>query len=289
MVDALDVSMARPKAVATCAVLHFCAFLALAAIAGCHKTSSQSVSPEQAADWQEYERWFEATHPMALIDDAVPLYRMALRDAGVEAQEIDRRTVALSSAILERGRIFWNRVLTAPRPHFNTSPNRFLAQMVPELLAGRALDCGMGQGRNALYLASLGWDVTGFDIADAALQEARAVAQERHLRLNAVLQDAEHFDFGRERWDLIVSTYAPVREVAPQLKASLKPGGYLLVEGFGEGTGSPVSGNVAFRRGELEALFSEFRILRYEEPNEIGDFGGSTPRPLVRLFAQKPR
>lgn len=261
--------------------------LLVLAMVGCRKPSAQTSAPDPSADWREYEQWFAATKPAALLDDAVPMYRVALADAGVDAKEIDRRVASLSSTILERGRVTWNRVLTSPRPHFNDGPNRFLIEMTSALPPGRALDCAMGQGRNALYLASRGWEVTGFDIADEALEEAKSLARHRQLAVTAVLQDAEHFDFGIDYWDLIVDTYAPVREVTRQLKESLKPGGYLLIEGFREGTGSPVSSNVAFRDGELRQLFSDLNIIRYDEPKEVGDFGGDAPRPLVRLFAQK--
>jgi ubiquinone/menaquinone biosynthesis C-methylase UbiE len=58
-------------------------------------------------------------------------------------------------------------------PQFNHKPNAFLVECVRNRRPGKALDVGMGSGRNSLYLASHGWDVTGFDIADVAVAQAR--------------------------------------------------------------------------------------------------------------------
>src|SRR4051794_33369884 len=55
--------------------------------------------------------------------------------------------------------------------------NQFLAEVVKERKPGKALDIGMGQGRNSMFLAALGWDVTGFDISDVAVKQAQAEAR----------------------------------------------------------------------------------------------------------------
>ena len=60
---------------------------------------------------------------------------------------------------------------------FNTAPNQFLVDVTSTLPAGRALDVGMGMGRNALHLARKGWDVTGFDVSAVGVQHAQAAAK----------------------------------------------------------------------------------------------------------------
>ena len=67
---------------------------------------------------------------------------------------------------------------------FNHNPNAFLVECVRNRKPGKALDVGMGSGRNALYLASHGWDVTGFDIADVGVVQARKKAKTLGVRLN---------------------------------------------------------------------------------------------------------
>ena len=74
----------------------------------------------------------------------------------------------------------WNEVFTKRQgrefPH-----NKFLAETIKGRKPGRALDIGMGEGRNALFLATQGWEVTGFDISDVGVQLAREAAQEDRL------------------------------------------------------------------------------------------------------------
>lgn len=69
---------------------------------------------------------------------------------------------------------------------FNHNPNAFLVGCVRNRKPGKALDVGRGSGRNALYLASHGWDVTGFDIADAGVVQARKKAKKLEYLLSAL-------------------------------------------------------------------------------------------------------
>ncbi len=66
----------------------------------------------------------------------------------------------------------------------------------------------MGQGRNTVFLATQGWDVTGYDITDTGLEAARGAAQKAGVRIKTVYASHDDFDFGRDQWDLIVMTYA---------------------------------------------------------------------------------
>ena len=85
---------------------------------------------------------------------------------------------------------------------FKHEPNQLLIDSVRGVTPGAALDVAMGQGRNALYLASQGWKVTGVDISDEGIAQARAEADKRSLSLATIRQDADAFDYGTERWDL---------------------------------------------------------------------------------------
>lgn len=81
---------------------------------------------------------------------------------GIAAPEVDRRIAVIN----ERGSRLeverWNRILTSANPTFNTNPNDFLVRMAKGRTPGTALDVGMGQGRNAIYLAQQGWTVTAW-------------------------------------------------------------------------------------------------------------------------------
>jgi 2-polyprenyl-3-methyl-5-hydroxy-6-metoxy-1,4-benzoquinol methylase len=87
--------------------------------------------------------------------------------------------------------------------------------------------------RNSLYLARLGWSVTGFDQAEKAVSAARQRAAEANISLQSVVAHFDRFDYGRERWDLVIDLYefVPVRRFGQRIYESLKPGG-LWVIGF---------------------------------------------------------
>jgi SAM-dependent methyltransferase len=191
-------------------------------------------------------------------------------------------------AAQDRGREVerWNSVLTDPNPRFNTSPNEFLVAMTRGLKPGAALDVGMGQGRNAIFLARQGWNVTGFDPADRAVARARQLADRAGVKIVAKVQRMEDFDWGRGRFDLIVLSYVPVRGFIERIDAALKPGGIVVLEAFHSEGPVRAGGGVVWDSNELLTDFRDFRILRYEDTLGKADFGLRETR-LVRLCAQR--
>ena len=167
----------------------------------------------------------------------------------------------------------WNQILTADKPSFNTNPNAFLVEMVRDRKPGAALDVGMGQGKNGIWLAERGWSVTGFDPADKAVLLARQTALRLGLHLNTEIATGERFDFGENRWDLILA---------------LKPHGLVVIEAFHSDAtkGRPVGGGVVFDTGELVGLLPSLRVVRYEEPMAVADFWQQRVR-VVRYCAER--
>ncbi|PJJ54753.1 class I SAM-dependent methyltransferase [Hymenobacter chitinivorans] len=187
----------------------------------------------------------------------------------------------------------WNFLLTdstARARILNEAPNTLLVEAVKGHKAGTALDVGMGEGRNALYLAQQGWQVTGVDIADQALAYAQKKAQVLHVKLTTVQQDADQYDWGQNKWDLIVLSYAGGREYAQKVLQALKPGGMVVLEGFHKDATQvmKIGDGVVYGTDELKKLYSAagLKIVRYEEPLGTADFGKRQVR-LVKLVAQK--
>ncbi len=190
-------------------------------------------------------------------------------------------------------RAVWNQVYTHEISSIATYPNRFLAEVVQGRKPGRALDLGMGQGRNSLFLARLGWEVTGIDIADKGIDLARKEAARLGLSVKCVVSDISTFDVGKDCWDLIVGTYMGrlILFQAPELTRGLEPGGSLVFEHYrrdvnrvslsGGRLGYPV---IAL----LETFVPALRIVRYEEVLDFPDWGDQGERaPLVRMLARK--
>ena len=204
---------------------------------------------------------------------------------------------AYKQQLAERTRIRWNYLLTdsvARSRVFNTAPNALLVETVQGRPPGMALDADMGEGRNALYLAQLGWQVTGVDVAEKALAFAQARAHTLGVPLTTEVHDMATYDWGTNKWDLIVLSYAGGRDYAARVFQALKPGGLVVLEAFHLDATSHlqvVDGDyrVFFKTDELPKLYGAagLKIVRYEEPVGTADFTKEKLR-LVKLVAQKP-
>ena len=173
---------------------------------------------------------------------------------------------------------YWDSVYSQKRTIFSEHPTELLKYAVKDRPPGRALDIGMGQGRNAIFLAQQGWDVTGFDPSVEGVRQAQATAQHLKVQLNASVAREENFDLGREKWDLIVITY--VRRLnsgdATRFQQALKPTGILVYE----------NNNV----GELNELlrgFLGFRILRFEDVDAHADWHPEKRQRVERLLCER--
>jgi len=220
--------------------------------------------------------------------DIFDKYRAYLKEGGFTDAEIAAQLALIDkqSDRLEAER--WNRYYTAEHPAFNTKPNAFLVEMAKDLKPGEALDVAMGQGRNTIWLAQQGWNVTGFDPADKAIAMANDTAARLDLKIHTAITTSEAFDFGQNRWDLILLSYAGGGQLVDRIQKALKPGGILIVEAFHEDALKVFHiGGSLFATGELPHLFQGLRTLHYEEPIAQPDFA---PRPvrIVRFCAQKP-
>jgi 2-polyprenyl-3-methyl-5-hydroxy-6-metoxy-1,4-benzoquinol methylase len=171
--------------------------------------------------------------------------------------------------------------------------SKFLAESVKGVKPGKALDIGMGQGRNSLFLAALGWEVTGFDIAAVGVKQAQAEAAKRGLKINASVGDVDKFDYGKARYDLIVGLYMHeyLTRNAAKVSAALKPGGLLVVEGIHRDVNRDNLQGEKYGHftNELTKAFSSLRIRQYQDLLAVADWERSAgkPVPVVRLLAVK--
>ena len=91
----------------------------------------------------------------------------------------------------------------------------------------------MGQGRNAVFLATQGWKVTGVDISDAGLAIAREDAAKQNVKLDTVQSDIAKYDLGKDRWDLVTMIYAgDDLKLVERIKPAVKKGGLFVTEYF---------------------------------------------------------
>jgi len=279
------------------AVRPLLALVLLVALAPALASAPQSplgpkTTPEEIKTYEAFRAWLgqQPADVQQADDDVVyKRYSEELQRQGTSAKE-SAATIESLRAIGDRAEIErWNRILTAPTPSFNTEPNAFLVAMTKGVKPGRSLDVGMGQGRNTIYLAQQGWDSNGFDPADRAVAAAQEQARTLGVKITTTVARAEEFDWGTNRWDLIVLSYVGAREYVGSVTTSLRPGGMVIVEGFHRDATKtrPIGGGVVFDTNELPTIFKGFRVVRYEEPMTSSDFGRFDTK-VVRLAATKP-
>jgi len=242
--------------------------------------------------WQQYLQWLPSAPPSDSVALLYAQYRARLVATGVSEVDADKQLALIrkmSRSRPEARRIVFNNIYSNA-PGFNTKPNALLVSAVTGRKPGRALDVGMGQGRNAVFLAVEGWDVTGFDISDVGLAVATKNAERVGAKINTVLQSREQFDFGAAQWDLIVITYETIPLETPtyvrRLRDSLRSGGLIVIETTASDSGQPLNRSVDVDPGQLLRAFDGFRILHLEDTVAMPDWGTEKTR-LARLVAEK--
>lgn len=232
--------------------------------------------------YEEYRGTFKprqyAENPSIANEEVIERYAAKLKSEGIENSEIRRRVRLLRDEphVLESDH--YNRFYTDPDSNFNRAPNAFLMEVAAGRTPGVALDYGMGEGRNSIYLAQLGWEVYGFDPADAAVALAEERAKKLGLTLNTeAVRDIE-YDLGKERFDLILFSWAMPFVPVERVVDSLKPGGIVVME---------AAANFVGPNGMLK-MFDDLKIMRYEIVQTKADFYNQQEVEVVRMVAMKP-
>jgi SAM-dependent methyltransferase len=171
----------------------------------------------------------------------------------------------------------WNARYAAEELVWGAAPNRFLEDEFGEVPArGRALDLACGEGRNAIWLATRGWEVTAVDYSDVAIERARELAASRGVGVEWVCADASRWEPDARSFQLVVVLYLQVpaeerRRVLERAASALAPGGVLLMIGhalrnLAEGVGGPRDSAVLWDPDEVSAELTTLglRIERAE-------------------------
>ncbi len=150
----------------------------------------------------------------------------------------------------------WAARYSGPDLVWGAGPNRFLVQEAGGLRPGRALDLATGEGRNAIWLAGLGWKVTGVDFSQAGLVRAAALAAERGVAVDWVEADMLDYQPDPAAFDLVLVAYLHLDRlvldrVLARAASAVAPGGILLVighdlENLGAGAGGPQEPRVLY-------------------------------------------
>lgn len=195
---------------------------------------------------------------------------------------------------------FWNERYAASELVYGEEANSFLREMGERLpRRGQALDIGAGEGRNALFLASLGLDVLAVDQSEIGMQKAARRAREQGLNLRTRAIELQDFDLEANSLDVVSSIFvhlpAPLRaKVHTRAQQWLKPGGVFILEAYApdqieRNTGGPkdpaLLAPLDVILSELAGLKIEHRVAMVRDVTE-GQFH-SGPASVVQVLARK--
>ena len=172
---------------------------------------------------------------------------------------------------------------------------------MPYLTPGRVLDLGCGNGRNSLYLAANGFDVTAWDKNPSSIANIQRIAQAEGLTsIQSDVRDLNTLTFDGE-YDFILSTVvmmflesATIPGLINNMQRCTKSGGYNLIVAAMDTADYPCTVGIpfAFREAELSDYYAGWDIVKYNEnPGELhrtDEAGNRIKLRFATLFARKP-
>jgi len=163
---------------------------------------------------------------------------------------------------------------------YGKSPVQFLAENYHYIpFEASVLDMGMGEGRNAVFLAQKGYKVTGVDISSVAVKKANLLARELGVQIKGIVASLKEYNIPKESFDAIICFYFLDKSLIEKMKSWLKPGGILIFQANTlrefEKKKSRIDKDSYLKEQELLNLFSGMRVLKYEEPLHEKEFRSS--------------
>lgn len=203
------------------------------------------------------------------------------RWVGISLAALFLASTPLEAKPQDKGR--WDAKYDTGNYIFGKRPIKFLVDNVHLLPKGKALDLAMGEGRNGVFLAIQGYDVTGLDISEKGLQKAHQLAEANNVKITTRVVDLENHTLEKNAYDLVICTYYMQRDLFRQMKEALKPGGMVLVEtyNFDYLKYASFSKKYLLETNELLETFKDFKIIRYQAYDDGKEAYSS-------IIAQKP-
>lgn len=196
---------------------------------------------------------------------------------------------------------FWQERYSEDDFAYGTEPNAFLHSQSGRIPAGaKALAIADGEGRNGVWLAQQGCEVTTVDYSQAGVEKSLRLAQQRGVSINAICADLGEWDWPEAEFDLVISIFAhfppPLRkQIHGNILKALKPGGLLILEAYHPRqleykTGGPPVAEMMYSVEDLKEDFPAMEILSLEDlVAEVNEgkyhFGAGA---VTRLVAKRP-
>ncbi len=174
---------------------------------------------------------------------------------------------------------FWNERYSQSDYIYGTEPNEYFKEKIQQYELGKLLLPAEGEGRNAVFAAKLGWEVTAFDWSEKAQLKAVALAEANQVHINYWVSEVNDLAFEPASFDAVAFIFAHFPadlklNYNQKIATFLKPGGALIVEVFSkkqleyqktQRSGGPQNINILYSIEEVQTAFADFDFVELEE------------------------
>ena len=193
----------------------------------------------------------------------------------------------------------WEERYLVPEYVYGTDPNGWFKLFIDTHSPGKILMPAEGEGRNAVYAASKGWQVSAFDLTDAGRHKAMKLAAREGVSIEYVTGDALSLLYPKNHFDAlgIIFMHLPEelrRRIFQRLTGFVKPGGFVVLEcfdkkHFGNTKSGPKTIDLLYSPEQLKEDFSGIEMLSFEETSYEIDEGPlhRGPAEVIRILGKK--
>ncbi len=195
----------------------------------------------------------------------------------------------------------WNTRFQTENYVYGREPNAFLSEFQKKIkMTGDVLAIAEGEGRNAVYLAEQGLNVTTWDYAESGLAKTNKLAEERGVTVSTELVDLNEAHWSEAKWDAIVCIFGhfptELRQKTLQgVKEAVKPGGYFLTEVYSHyqipyKSGGPQDLDFLYKPEEFLSIFANWRNIHFfmgEVTRHEGELHNGLSH-VIQFVGQKP-
>ncbi|PKF62473.1 SAM-dependent methyltransferase [Psychromonas sp. psych-6C06] len=177
----------------------------------------------------------------------------------------------------------WDKEYDREEYVYGKLPNDFLKSHYQAIPKGKVLMLAEGEGRNAVFLAKLGYSVTAVDLSCVGLKKAEKLASENNVKIETICADLAEFDLGDKKWDGIVSIYCHLPPTIRQalykkIEQAIKPSGVFFLEGYrpeqlDNKTGGPPVASMMASKETLVNELPKFAFSHLEDVDRVVNEG----------------
>lgn len=174
----------------------------------------------------------------------------------------------------------WNSRYANEEFVYGELPNEYFKQQLAKLPIGNILFPAEGEGRNAVYAAQLGWNVSAYDISSEGKKKALQLAEKKNATIDYRVGELENLHYENEQFDAIALIFAHFNpkeraDIHNMLSGYLRPGGTIIVEGFSKNhlryqaenpqVGGPRDIDFLYSADDIKNDFPHYEIIELQE------------------------